>query len=398
MRVSVRSYLMAGVAALAAGTVAIPPSITPPAQPQAPVHTQVRLAAETRTAWAPRPVIALIPKAAGAAAPATPVHTATAGTTTAAPSAAPAAATVAPKSAALAFPGLSNAIIDGYNWAIGWVDYGVDLAQYAVGWIPVANIFAPQIGIVYYNLIEPILTSAVYNTAYVIGGQVDLIQGISNVINDSVTAGRGFIQAEINWALSWLPPLPPVPLATTATTTMAKTTAVSLAATAEPTDGKPPVTAEQQTDHGSEHETQPVETEPVATRPAETEPTGTPTTDSTPVKEPGDTATSPESPPTPESPKTPESAAPDQPADTAAPATKPATTKPDTDKPDTTKPDTQKADTDKAGTKAGTEKTDKADTEKPAPKKAEPKKKKRDRPSAGESAPKADTHAGSDAN
>ncbi len=387
MRVSVRSYLMAGVAALAAGTVAIPPSITPTAPAPAPVHTQVRLAAETRTAWAPKPVIALIPKAATAGTTAaTPVRTAAAGKTAAAPSAAPAAATVTPTAAALAFPGLSNAIIQGYDWVIGWVDYGVDLAQYAVGWIPVANIFAPQIGIVYYNLIEPILTSAVYNTAYVIGGQVDLIQGISNVVNDSIAAGRGFIQAEINWALSWLPPLPPLPFTATATTA-AKTAAVSLTATAEPTDGKPPVTAEQQTDQGSEHETEPVdtkptETEPVDTKPVETEPVDTKPVetepaDSTPVKEPSDTPATPESPKTPESGTAPEK------------SEKPDTTKPDTPKTDDTKTDDKKTDT-----KAGTDKTD---TEKPAPKKAEPKKKKHDHPSAGDSAPKADTHTGSDA-
>ncbi|MCX2714544.1 hypothetical protein [Mycolicibacterium sp. J2] len=389
MRVSVRSSLMAGVAALAAGTIAIPPSIAPTAQAPAPVHAAVRLAAETRTAWAPRPVIALIPKttaaARPAAAPAAPVGTATAGKTTAAP-----AAAVAPTAAALAFPGLSNAIIQGYDWAIGWVDYGVDLAQYAVGWIPVANIFAPQIGIVYYSLIRPIITSAVYNTAAVIGGQIDLIQGIGNVVNDSITAGRGFVQAEINWALSWLPPLPPLPFAATSTSTAAKTpAAVSLTATAEPTDGKPPVTAEQ-TDRDNAHATEPVVTQPAKTQPAETQPAETkpvsaepaPTpTDSTPVEEPSDNPAS-------------------SPSETSKPETKPDTTKPD--KPDT-KPSTDKTGTDKTDTKntdtkkTGTEKTDtkKTDTDKPAPKKAEPK--KRDRPSASDSAPKADTHAGSDA-
>jgi hypothetical protein len=115
-----------------------------------------------------------------------------------------------------------------------WIDYGVNLAQYAVGWIPVAGIFAPQIGIFYYNLIEPIMTSAVYNLAYVIGGSVGLVQGVSNVINDSITAGIGFVNAEINWALSFLPPLPPFPLAA-AQTTAFKTAEVAAEPKTEPT-------------------------------------------------------------------------------------------------------------------------------------------------------------------
>lgn len=138
--------------------------------------------------------------------------------TGAAPSAQPALA---------AFPGLQNAIINGYNLINPWIDYGVNLAQYAVGWIPVVGIFAPQIGIFYYSLIEPITTSAVYNIAYVLGGTIGLGQGISNVINDSINAGIGFVNAEIHWALSFLPPLPPFPFAAAQTT--------ALKVTAEPT-------------------------------------------------------------------------------------------------------------------------------------------------------------------
>jgi hypothetical protein len=70
----------------------------------------------------------------------------------------PTAAVTAPQATLAGFPGLQDAIINGYNLVIPWVDYGVNLAQYAVGWIPVASFFAPQIGIFYYDLIRPIVT------------------------------------------------------------------------------------------------------------------------------------------------------------------------------------------------------------------------------------------------
>jgi hypothetical protein len=108
----------------------------------------------------------------------------------------PTAAAPAPQATLAGFPGLQDAIINGYNLVIPWVDYGVNLAQYAVGWIPVASFFAPQIGIFYYDLISPIVTSAVFNLAYFIGGSVGLVQGVSNVINDSISAGIGFVNAE----------------------------------------------------------------------------------------------------------------------------------------------------------------------------------------------------------
>lgn len=372
MGVSVRSYLVAGVSALAAAAIALPPSIAPPvaAPAPAPVHAKVRLTAQS-LAPTPKPVIALVPKprtnasgTAKTAAVAPPVTPKAAVTATAAP----------PTAAALALPGLSNAIIDGYEWVIGWVDYGVDLAQYAVGWIPIANIFAPQIGIFYYNLIRPIITSAVYNTAYVIGGNINLIQGISNVINDSIQAGRGFVQAEINWALSWLPPLPPLPFAAPAAKTTAVTAKPNLAAAAaDTTKGETPATAEDgaATDEHVKDQTKPDETKP------DTKPEAT-------TKD-GDPAAA--------APQTPATA--DQPAG-ATPATEPDT-KPDTKKPDTTetggttKPDT-KPDAKPEAPKADHDKADssKADTDKPAPKNTEPKKKKRDHRS---STPKADADA-----
>jgi len=222
MNVSARSYVAVGVAALTAGVIALPTSVAPPAPPQAPVHqARVALTAATRPIPAPvGPPVAflVVPRAQAVAA--------SRAATKASPTAAVTAA--APQAALAGFPGIQDAIINGYNLVIPWVDYGVNLAQYAVGWIPVASFFAPQIGIFYYDLIRPIVTSAVYNFAYVIGGSIGLVQGVSNVINDSINAGIGFVNAEINWALSFLPPLPPFPLAAAQTAT--------LKVTAEPTN------------------------------------------------------------------------------------------------------------------------------------------------------------------
>jgi hypothetical protein len=225
MTVSARPYLTAGVAALAAGMIAVPTSIAPPTSSPAVVHdARIALAAATRPVPAPvaLPAAFVVVPGQRAAAPTAAVAVSPKVAATAAVAASPkVAATAVPAapSALVAFPGVADAIINGYNAVLPYVNYGVDLAQYAVGWIPVAGIFAPQIGIFYYNLIQPIVTSAVYNTAYVIGGNIGFIQAVSNVINDSVNAGIGFVNAEINWALSFLPPLPPpLPLAATQTT------------------------------------------------------------------------------------------------------------------------------------------------------------------------------------
>jgi hypothetical protein len=241
MIVSARSYVAAGIAVLTAGVIALPTTIEPLASPTSLSASarkeQVALLAAARsfTAPIPQPVAFVVLP---------PQHP---GTPTMAPNAvpnavikaAPTATIAAAAPAALAgFPGIQNAIINAYNAVNPWVDYGVNLAQYAVGWIPVASFFAPQIGIVYYSLIDPIVTSAVYNTAYVLGGSIGIIQGISNVINDSINAGIGFVNAEINWALSFLPPLPPLPFAAAQTTALkvaAESTAQGTTETADPT-------------------------------------------------------------------------------------------------------------------------------------------------------------------
>ncbi|MDT5361722.1 MAG: hypothetical protein QOC69_3484 [Mycobacterium sp.] len=194
------------------------------------------------------------------------------------PTAAVTAAAPAPQATLAGFPGLQDAIINGYNLVIPWVDYGVNLAPYAVGWIPVASFFAPQIGIFYYDLIRPIVTSAVFNLAYFIGGNVGLVpEGVSNVINDSINAGIGFVNAEINWALSFLPPLRPFPLDAARTTTLKTAESPKGEATeaaAEPVTPKPEVEPEKKPEASKDDAKADEDAAPSATKTGEATKTG----------------------------------------------------------------------------------------------------------------------------
>jgi hypothetical protein len=240
MAVSARSSLTAGVAAVSAIIVVL--SCTPVLQVRAehPVPASanparafaVRLLAELQqmqnasdtTGTQLKPMAAT--KTAATPAAATPAAATPAATTTATPLAAV---------SSFGLPGVQNAIINGYNTVMPWVDWGVETAQWAVGWVPwVGWVGADQIGIFYFNLIRPIITSAVYNTAYVIGGSVGFFPAIGNFINDTGNAINGFIRAEINWALSFLPPLPPLPFAATKAAAAKQADASATAAAATP--------------------------------------------------------------------------------------------------------------------------------------------------------------------
>lgn len=369
MTFSVRSCLTTGVAAVTAVAITAAPTIPTPVAHSATV-------AQVRVVEQPVRLTAAVQPAVAPSAAALP-NLLTDWVRTLVPSSA--AAFPTPQ-----FPprvggnSISSGIKNVYNAVEPWVQWGFEVAEYAVGWIPVVGWLSPQI-MIFYNLGERIVRSITFNIADWIGGSVSFLQGLRNVARDTINSFIYFANDELAFFLPPLPPIPPIGGALAAAT--AEPTALKLATATDTSDaGTEPTTADTVTKVGTvTEETKTPAAEPVkVTEPAVTE--------ETPVTEP---VTTPETPAA--EPETTPEVTPDvkDVVKDDAPETAPDTTKPDTTKPDTTdtKPDTSKPDTPKAD-------TPKADTDKPAPKRAEPKKKKRDHRA---STPKADTHAAADA-
>ena len=195
MRISARSILMAGVTTATVGAVAIAPSVQPAPSPRPQAAPTVQLAAQTvklpdkaaLTTW----IAALqrqSPNAAGAVQPV-------------------AAAQAAPTAGLFAFPGLGNAIIGAYNIIEPWVAYGVDVADWALGWIPFGWLIGDQINI-FYDSLEPAVQSIFYNIGWWVGGSISFWDGLNNVILDGANAFIGLLNAEIRYGFGFLPPLP----------------------------------------------------------------------------------------------------------------------------------------------------------------------------------------------
>ncbi|OBK13844.1 PE family protein [Mycobacterium asiaticum] len=91
-----------------------------------------------------------------------------------------------------------------------YVQYGFNLAAYAAGWLPWVGILAPQINFFYY-LFEPIVQSGLFNTLDFLAGTVSFQQGLSNFWSATTASVNQFIETEIYWFRSFLPPLPPLP-------------------------------------------------------------------------------------------------------------------------------------------------------------------------------------------
>jgi len=176
MTVSVRSCLVASLAAATLSTVAVVPVPTPLAD-------ALNLPAIELTAA----VLPLIQPAAAIT------------------------AAVAPAATAAASGSLGNVIINTYDALEPWVAWGFELADWALSFVPGLWWVAPAIDLAYFTA-EPIVQSLVYSFAYLIDGQPALI---------GPTIGAGFTQAADNfvtYAFYWvyslvpLPPLPPFPV------------------------------------------------------------------------------------------------------------------------------------------------------------------------------------------
>jgi hypothetical protein len=106
-----------------------------------------------------------------------------------------------------------------YNALEPWVQYGFELATYAVGWIPWVGWLAPQI-MIFYFFGERIARSDVWNLDDWLWGPLPFVQGWLNNASDKWDA---VVQLGIDQWNFWLPnvPLPPVLSAFQQTTALA---------------------------------------------------------------------------------------------------------------------------------------------------------------------------------
>jgi hypothetical protein len=102
---------------------------------------------------------------------------------------------------------IGEAIENAYLAYQPWVEYGVNLAAYAAGFvIP----FSAQINFLYY-LGQPIVQAVLFNTIDFLGGTISFSQALNNIGAATTASINQFINTEINWVLGFLPPLPPLP-------------------------------------------------------------------------------------------------------------------------------------------------------------------------------------------
>ncbi|SHR86151.1 Uncharacterised protein [Mycobacteroides abscessus subsp. abscessus] len=231
----------AGMAAITATALIVAPAVTPPTRQSIPLpdirSASVQLSSlafTSRPAEVPEsPLAALkLSLSPASAAPASPLKRAPLGQlatavqprAAAAPLPTPVSAPTQPDAATASSPvvasSLTNGIDQAYQFIQYWVDYGVDLAQWGAGFVPViGGLVSAQIGIVYDNLVRPIANSFVYNL-------VDPIlndPSFSNIVNSFGRFGSDIVNSVINFAWAearyFLPPLPPLPGLALQTTT-----------------------------------------------------------------------------------------------------------------------------------------------------------------------------------
>ncbi len=109
-----------------------------------------------------------------------------------------------------AFNSIADSIKNFYNYAEPYVQYAFSLAAWAVGWVPWVGILAPQINFIY-DLFEPMVQSALFNTLDWLTGAISFSQGLSNFWAATTASINQFIHTEIYWIRGFLPPLPPLP-------------------------------------------------------------------------------------------------------------------------------------------------------------------------------------------
>lgn len=104
---------------------------------------------------------------------------------------------------------LGTAIENAYLAIEPWVSYGFDLVSYAVRWVFLIGILAPQINY-FYDLFEPIVQSVLFNTIDFLDGTVSFTQGLNNISAATTASIDQFITTENYWFRSLFPPPPPL--------------------------------------------------------------------------------------------------------------------------------------------------------------------------------------------
>lgn len=213
MSTSVRTYLVAGAAAATATAIALTPVQAAPADIAVPAHPT---SAEPQLTQAMIDLLAAASRMTAAVNPKLPSES----------GAAPALG-VAPAAATTGEVGVQNAASDwltaGYQFIQYWVDYGVDLAQWVLGWVPFGYLIGDQVGLFYDYLIRPIADNIFYEAVVpIVNDPLNFgvwWNSIGNAIGSSIGDAINFGIAEFNYFFGWIiPPLPPLPgLATTQT-------------------------------------------------------------------------------------------------------------------------------------------------------------------------------------
>jgi hypothetical protein len=198
MNVSARSYFMGGIAVVCASIIAIASAVAPPPDVTVPANRPVatRVLSEATVE-----LLAAVQRTA-------------LGVVSRAPAATAAAAAPAPQNAA------SDLIITAWNAVLPWIDYGVNLTDYVLGFIPFGYLIGDQVSIVYYSLVRPVANSFVVNlVAPVVNAPLDInsyLNGLAALGSVTVTSLINLGINEFNYFFGWLiPPIPPIgPLST----------------------------------------------------------------------------------------------------------------------------------------------------------------------------------------
>jgi hypothetical protein len=192
MTISARSALMAGVATVTASAVLIAPSV----EPLPPPKPEIQLAANANIKLTAQPADYFTQLGDWWQ----PIFWPSAGQPFPQPPTQP-----------LPTPGsIPGSLEAAYHAIEPWVQYGFELAQYAVGWIPYVGWLSGQI-MIFYQLGEGIVHAIVHNTLDWLDGNGSFAQNLGEGIRWSIDTLIQFGINEWNYFLPPLPPLPPIP-------------------------------------------------------------------------------------------------------------------------------------------------------------------------------------------